>query len=371
MIAGDLSHDLDDAQAEILGVFLARMQQVGSTEIWNVDHFMAMFGMSDPRFVRVMVDAHLRLIEAGDAEAVVDFWNPYACIAARVAARPLATVIQADLHPESRGFLWWRDPPPDVPTPVAAVNEALAHYGLEAVGSVSELLLGDVTLVVGIPEVDPLPATADVTYVGPVLWEHPDARTPSWVDDLDPGVPLVWLYPGNLRYAPMGLTTPFDSAVVLAACIEALGDQAVQVVMTTGHHELPEEFAALPGNFRHEAYVPGLWMAERSDVLIHHGGYGSCQTGLYAGTPALVIPTYSERESNARRIAEQGAGAFVVPDVDASGTSARVDADVVRAKVFEILDDPAYTANARRISTRLRTYGGAVTAADAVERLSS
>jgi len=48
-------------------------------------------------------------------------------------------------------------------------------------------------------------------------------------------------------------------------------------------------------------------MAERSDLLIHHGGYGSCQTGLVTGTPAVIIPTYAERESNARRIAALGA----------------------------------------------------------------
>jgi len=46
----------------------------------------------------------------------------------------------------------------------------------------------------------------------------------------------------------------------------------------------------LPPNFYYASYVPGLAMAERSDLLIHHGGYGSCQTGLYAGTPAVIIP---------------------------------------------------------------------------------
>ena len=34
---------------------------------------------------------------------------------------------------------------------------------------------------------------------------------------------------------------------------------------------------------------------KRSDLLIHHGGYGSCQIGFCTGTPDVIIPTYSER----------------------------------------------------------------------------
>jgi hypothetical protein len=77
--------------------------------------------------------------------------------------------------------------------------------------------------------------------------------------------------------------------------------------LTTGHDELPRELLPLPVNCRHEAYLPGLAMADHADLLIHHGGYGSCQTGLFAGKPAVIMPTFSERESNARRVAALGA----------------------------------------------------------------
>ncbi|MBN1810469.1 MAG: hypothetical protein JXA14_01385, partial [Anaerolineae bacterium] len=128
-------------------------------------------------------------------------------------------------------------------------------------------------------------------------------------------------------------------------------------------------FVPLPPNFRHELYVPGLAMAERSDLLIHHGGYGSCQIGLYTGTPALIIPTYSERESNARRIAAQGAGDYVVPKSDITGRKKQVSAEEVRTKVFNILSDASFTENARRISERMRAYGGASEAARLIECL--
>jgi UDP:flavonoid glycosyltransferase YjiC (YdhE family) len=108
-------------------------------------------------------------------------------------------------------------------------------------------------------------------------------------------------------------------------------------------------------------------MAERSDLLIHHGGYGSCQTGLYTGTPALIIPTFSERESNARRIAEQGAGDYILPKSDVTGKNKRISAHEVRDKVFKILAEDSYTVNAKRLSERIKSYGGACHAASLIE----
>jgi UDP:flavonoid glycosyltransferase YjiC (YdhE family) len=108
-------------------------------------------------------------------------------------------------------------------------------------------------------------------------------------------------------------------------------------------------------------------MAERSNLLIHHGGYGSCQTGLYTGKPALIIPTFSERESNARRIAAQGAADYVLPTSDATGRKKHVSANEVRTKVFRILSDSSFAENAMRIRERMRSLGGAPEAARMIE----
>jgi MGT family glycosyltransferase len=216
----------------------------------------------------------------------------------------------------------------------------------------------------GMPETDPLPAGTPITYVGPILWQNAEAKLPDWIENLSQEKPIIWVYSGNPRYMRRG--TPMDSAVVLQACIEALADEPVQVVLTTGHHALPEEFLPLPGNFRHEAFVPGLAMAEKSDLMIHHGGYGSSQTGLFTGTPAVIIPTFSERESNARRVAAVGAGDLLVPTINASGQK-QISAGELRDKIKHVLTDPTFTQNAQRISKKLKTYGGAAKAARLIE----
>ena len=351
----------------ILRSFLKNMSEYGTAEIWDIDHFASMFGMRDETCIRVIVDALLEVIGGYEPDVIVDFFNPFACIAARASRKPLITVIQSDMHPQSRGLIWWKDRPSALPpSPVPATNRALAEYDVPSIEHMGDLMVGDPTLVLGLPETDPLPESAVVKYIGPILWQDQNEELPGWIDDLGSEQPVIWLYPGNLQYVK-GTSTFGDSAVVLEACIEALGGQATQVVLTTGYHSLPSRFVPLPANFRHEPFVPGLAMAERCDLLIHHGGYGSCQTGLVAGTPALIIPTYSERESNARRIAAQGAGDFVVPETDATGKHKRLSASEVRTKVFGILSDGSFAENAQRISERLKSYGGAGEAARLIE----
>jgi len=345
---------------------IRHMKQSSTAEIWDIDQLMYFAGMWNENFSRAFVNALMELISEYEPDVVVDFWSPAACIAARASHKPLVTVIQADVHHQSGGFIWWKEPPPDLPTAVPAINTILEELQLKPISKTGELFIGDITLVLGIPETDPLPDTANVTYVGAILWQKSDEMLPDWVTDLSTRKPVIWLYPGNPQYFS-GSRSPFDSKVIIYACIEALKDMAVQVVLSTGHHSLPKDALPLPSNFWHASFVPGLAMAERSDLLIHHGGYGSCQTGLFTGTPSLVIPTFSERESNARRIAAVGAGGFVLPTADVSGKKKYVSAAEVRDKVNRILSDSSFKENAKRISQRLRSYGGASYAASLIE----
>ena len=338
------------------------MSRNATAEIWDVDHFFQLMGLADADLLRLTIPSLIRVLRDARADAVVDFWNPMACVAARATGTPLVGVVQANTHPASDGFIWWRERPAALPSPVPAYNEVLAELDLPSVQRVAELMLGDLTLVLGMPETDPLPPGAVGGHIGAVLWERPGTELPDWLARLARGRPLVWLYPGNVRYM-RGSTTPFDSLVVLDACVEALRDESVQVVLATGHQPLPRRFRRLPANFHVEPFVPGLSLATRCSVMIHHGGYGSCQTGLWAGCPAVIVPTYSERESNARRVAAAGAGLVVLPETDARGVRKHVPPEALRNAVRRVLGEPAFAQNAAAMSEKLRGYGGAPLAA--------
>jgi UDP:flavonoid glycosyltransferase YjiC (YdhE family) len=101
--------------------------------------------------------------------------------------------------------------------------------------------------------------------------------------------------------------------------------------------------------------------------MVHHGGHSSVMTGLMAGTPAVIIPTATERESNARRVVALGAGEVVMPVTDGDGEK-QIDVQEFRARVNRVLTGPGYRACAQRVAESMRPYGGAQEAADLIER---
>ncbi len=344
------------------------------SEGWDVEHFFSGAYLSQ-EYVRDAVAVYLDLIRDYAPDVVVDSFEPVACLAARIARVPLVTVLQGNFHPASRGFLWWRnDRPANLASPAAFFNAVAAEHGIAPLARCTDLMAGDLSLIVGTPETDPVSDDANVTWIGPMVFQRPDAALPVWVNQLGASNgdgrkrPLIWVYSGNPRYFPAA--SPVDSIVVIRAAIAALAEEPVDVVLTTGYQELPAEFGALPANFRHADYLPGPLMAARADLIVFHGGHSSVMTSLAAGTPSVIIPTISERESNARRLASLGAGEVVLPVTEADGEK-RVDAAEFAAKIQRVLRDPSYRESARRVAASMRNYGGAKAAAERLENFAS
>lgn len=337
-------------------------------EVWSMDHAAAMTGMMNANFVKANCEAMIQLVRHFRPDIVVDFWNPFACMAAKAMKIPLVCVIQADGHPMGKGFIWWKPRPEKIPSAVPAINRVLEAFGVGQITKIEDLNIGNLTLIIGTPETDPLPVGASGKYIGPVLWQDDKACLPAWFDGLDAKKPIIWVYSGNPRYSKKG--TALDSEVILFACIEALADLDVQIVLTTGHHSIPEKYLPLPENFHFAPYLPGISLSERCDLMIHHGGYGSCQTGLFTGTPAVIVPTFSERESNARRIASLGAGVYVLPEVAVTGGK-KIAIDKFKERVIHVLETPTFRQCAKKYSEVIRSYGGVDKALNLIEKVAN
>jgi UDP:flavonoid glycosyltransferase YjiC (YdhE family) len=339
-----------------------------ASAVWDVEEMFGHF-FSDEETVRAATAAHVDVVRHYAPDVVVDSFGLFTCLAARILGVPLATVNQGNFHPASDGFVWWKgERPAGLPSAAPAVNPVLAEYGLAPVARSVDLLAGDLSLIVGTPETDPVSSAANVAHVGQIIWQRGNAVLPEWVSELSRNNPIVWVYSGNPRYFGPTASNPFDSIVVIRAAIAALGDAPVQVVLTTGYQDLPEEVGELPSNFRHAAYLPGLALASHSDLMVHHGGHSSVMTSLSTGTPSVIIPTSTERESNARRLAALGAGEIVIP-VDASDDEKQIDIAEFGAKVNRVLNDPSYRNSATRVAESMGQFGRALHAADKIERL--
>jgi len=235
-----------------------------SEDIWDMDHAGAMMGMLNEGFVRANCEAFKELIESCDANIIVDFWNPFAVLSARAIKKPIVTVIQANAHPDSGGFIWWRARPPNVPTPVSVMNRVLADYGLPPITRLADLSIGDLTLVVGAPETDPLPETADVRYVGAIPWESENATLPEWINALSGNKPVVWVYSGNPQFWRPQQRHPCAST---ASARQPRPDQ-IAIARGTASPQLPA--GSFPEGFRTTAPVPAAlssWVVIRNPYM--------------------------------------------------------------------------------------------------------
>ena len=120
----------------ILSWYVKHMERESTSEIWNIDHFMYLLGMSNETYTQATVNTLSKIIVKHKPDAVVNFWNPFMSIAAKINKVPLISVIQADLHPQSKGFIWWKETPDKLPTPIQAINNVMAENQLPAIHSV-------------------------------------------------------------------------------------------------------------------------------------------------------------------------------------------------------------------------------------------
>ncbi len=121
-----------------------------------------------------------------------------------------------------------------------------------------------------------------------------------------------------------------------------------EAVRTAGAVPLVLGAPARPG--RPAAFAALAPLLEQADLVVSHGGSGTTVAALAAGRPVLVLPGQHEQHYLGFRISGAGAGA-ALPDGD-------VTPSAVRALVEELLADPAYAANARRLAAEIAAMPG-------------
>ena len=125
----------------------------------------------------------------------VDSFGLLTCLAARILKVPLVSVLQGNFPPASDGFLRWQGQRPvGLPSAAPIMNKVAAEYGIAPVASCARICLaGNLSLIVGTPETDPLPASASVGYIAPIVWQRGNATVPDWVTALSGDQLVIWV----------------------------------------------------------------------------------------------------------------------------------------------------------------------------------
>ena len=182
-------------------------------------------------------------------------------------------------------------------------------------------------------------------YVGPL--RYPRRRFVEFPWERLDGRPLIYASLGTLQNKNPKLFHCFA---------EACRDFAVQLVIAGAGQEL---LGALPENVLAVSYAPQLELLQRASLTISHGGLNTVLDSLACGVPLLVMPLTYEQPAIAQRVRWVGAG----ETIRWSG----VHASLVRARMEQVLGDPAYTHQARRMAECIRAAGGVKRAGDLIE----
>ncbi|SDP37131.1 glycosyltransferase [Lentzea jiangxiensis] len=144
-------------------------------------------------------------------------------------------------------------------------------------------------------------------------------------------------------FASLGTLAAFasDGISLLKSVVTAVTQLDCVAVISTGRGVAHQEFGSLPSTVVLVESVPQPLLLECCDLFITHAGHNSVREAMRAGVPLVCTPLFSEQPYNARRCAEAGVGEQLRTET--------MTADDVLAACREVLDDPRYRNNARRI----------------------
>jgi UDP:flavonoid glycosyltransferase YjiC (YdhE family) len=197
-------------------------------------------------------------------------------------------------------------------------------------------------------------APATLHFVGPISASGPGTPRPPWWDELDDPRPVVHVTQGTIANR--------DYRQIIAPTLEALAGDDVLVVVSTGGRPL-DTLPPLPANARAATYLPYDQLLPKTDVYVTNGGYGGVQYALRYGVPIVTSGGQEDKPEVAARIAWSGVGRRLKSETP--------EPAAVAAAVREVLADPGYREQARRIAATMAAAGGLPALAQIVDGLVS
>lgn len=276
-------------------------------EWWNLGFFFCKYGYSDDEYVKRLVEDYIEVYKQKKINLVIAVLDPICFIAAKVLNLPIISVTQSCFCPDCEyGQLnWWDEMPENLPNAVEGINKVLDCYGIDRVSRIEELSYGDMTIIPSFPEFDPLKGYDDVIYTGIMCWQG--VSNERKFEFLKEDVKNIYVYTGHF-YDSGGKS----GMLILETVIEAFKDKKdIMVYVTTGlGQDLPDGME-IPENVKIYEWLPINDILDKFDLVLHHGGQGISLQAIASQVVSVIVPTFDEREYNARQVEKLGVGKLI------------------------------------------------------------
>ena len=163
-----------------------------------------------------------------------------------------------------------------------------------------------------------------------------------------------------LVYASMGTILNGQVDVFRTIVAAVAKNKNLQLVLSIGDQIDPKRIGPVPNNAIVVKRAPQLELLKRATVCITHAGLNTVLESLAQGVPQLAIPITYDQPGVAARIAHKKTG--VVTSLDKS------TADHLASLLNEVLINPTYRENARKLQKAIAEANGLSFAADLIEK---
>jgi MGT family glycosyltransferase len=133
----------------------------------------------------------------------------------------------------------------------------------------------------------------------------------------------------------------------------------VQLVLSIGNQIHPEQIGSVPSNTIVVQRAPQLDLLKQTSVCITHAGLNTVLESLAQGVPQVAIPVTFDQPGVAARIMDKQTG--VVTSLD------KLTPDHLSSLLNEVLTNPVYRKNAKKLQTAIAEANGLSVAADLIE----
>lgn len=196
------------------------------------------------------------------------------------------------------------------------------------------------------------PAPANVRYVGPIL---DDPTWPEFAQD-------PWTNGDPRPFVVVGLSTTFQNQrSVLENIVTAVSELKIRCLVTLGPAMAKESFH-MPANVIAVPGVPHSQVFPHADAVVTHAGHGVVMRALAHGLPLVCLPMGRDQVDNAALVAFHGAGLKLSP---------KAKSKQIRNGIKRVLDEPAFTMNARSLQKSILADAKTDSAVSQLEQLTT
>src|ERR1700736_6841993 len=160
-------------------------------------------------------------------------------------------------------------------------------------------------------------------------------------------------------YASMGSLQTGNADVFRAIAAAVSKHKNLQLVLSIGMVLHPEQIGPVPNNAIVVNNAPQLELLKKASVCITHAGFNTVLEALTQGVPQVAIPFTNDQPGVAARIADKKTG--VVTSLD------KLTPDHLSSLLNEVLTNPVYRKNAKKLQEAIAEANGLSAAAGLVE----